>query len=480
MPLAVHEQSDEVKSLALQWAVLEALQGGTPAMRNAGKAYLPQWPNEESTSYTARLHTATLFPAYKRTVTVMAGKPFAKELTLSDDTPASIKTWANDIDRQGVSLHSFAAEMFHETVGYGLAGVLVDFPTMIPVKQGRTVAQVEASGARPYFVRVMHGQILGWRAEVAGGQMRLTQLRLMETAEEPDGPYGLACIKQVRVLFPGGWQLWREPADKKQKDWVLFAQGRTTLTEIPFVPFYGHREGFMCGKPALLDLAYLNVKHWQSQSDQDTILHVARVPILAMIGAEDETALTVGASSAVKLPVGSDLKFVEHSGAAIDAGAKSLIDLQDQMIETGAELLTKRPGQRTATEDMNDAEGNKCDLQRMAEGFEDSLDQALQFMADFASLPTGGKVSLFKDYGAATLSDASAQLILTMQQSGLISKETALREQQRRGVVSSDIDPVEELDKAAQDGPPLGSLSADPVTGQPLPPAGTKPAPLGG
>jgi hypothetical protein len=483
MPLTVHEQSDEVKSLALEWAVLEALMGGTPAMRQAGKNYLPQWPNEEPLSYAARLSTATLFPAYRRTVSVMSGKPFAKELTLSDDTPASIKTWAEDIDRQGVSLHAFAAEMFSETVGYGLAGVLVDYPDTTPRDDKgkpvdgplpvRTVAQVEASGARPYFVRVMHSQILGWRSEVRAGSMRLTQLRLLETAEEPDGEYGTKCVKQVRVLFPGGWQLWREPADKLRQDWELFDEGRTTLTEIPFVPFYGARDGFMVGKPALIDLAYLNVKHWQSQSDQDTILHVARVPILAMIGAEDETALTVGAMAAVKLPLGSEMMFVEHTGAAIAAGATSLTDLQNQMIETGAELLTKRPGQRTATEDLNDAEGNKCDLQRMVEGYENALDQALQFMADFANLPKGGKVSLFKDFGAATLSDASALLVQSLQQSGLLSKETALQEFIRRGVLSPDIDVQEELDKAAADGPPPGALAdgIDPMTGKPLPSA---------
>src|SRR6478672_13164360 len=105
MPLAVNEQSAEAKRLAEQWTVLEALQGGTPAMRAAGKAFLPQWPNEEAASYSARLATATLFPAYRRTVGVMASKPFSEKLALSEDAPASIVQWAEDIDRQGVSLH---------------------------------------------------------------------------------------------------------------------------------------------------------------------------------------------------------------------------------------------------------------------------------------------------------------------------------------------------------------------------------------
>jgi hypothetical protein len=72
------------------------------------------------------------------------------------------------------------------------------------------------------------------------------------------------------------------------------------------------------------------------------------------------------------------------------------------MIQAGAELLVKKPGQRTATESANDAEANKCDLQRIVEDFEDSLDQALQMMADYAKLGKGGNVTLFKDFGAAT------------------------------------------------------------------------------
>ena len=204
MALAVHECSPAISALATEWCVAEALMGGTPAMRCAGKAYLPQWPAEELAAYNARLSTATLFPAYRRTVGVMAGKPFSKELTLSDDTPASIRTWAEDIDQQGVSLHAWAADAFHETVAFGLDGVLIDYPA-VPTGKGRTVAQVEASGARPYFVHIKHNQILGWRAAVVNGRMRLTQLRLVEAVEEADGPFGVACVPQVRVLVPGGW-----------------------------------------------------------------------------------------------------------------------------------------------------------------------------------------------------------------------------------------------------------------------------------
>ena len=77
MALAVNEPNDEIRELRKQWRVLEALDGGTPAMRLATTSLLPQWPAETSEAYQARLSTATLFPAWRRTVNVMSGKPFS-------------------------------------------------------------------------------------------------------------------------------------------------------------------------------------------------------------------------------------------------------------------------------------------------------------------------------------------------------------------------------------------------------------------
>lgn len=466
MTLQVHQCSNEIDACRKRWAILEALYGGTRSMRDCRQTYLPKWPAEEDDSYNLRISVATLFPAWARTLSVMSGKPFSEPVTLSDDAPPQVVQWSQDIDLQGTSLHSFAAEMFEETVGFGLAGVLVDYPDtrprddqgqVIPGPQPqRTVAQVEAEGLRPYWVRIKHEQILGWKAQNIGGKMRLTQLRILETYEEEVGDYGVECKPQVRVLRPGSWETWRATDTKA---WVLADSGTTSLTVIPFVPFYGKRESFMVGSPPLLELGYLNVKHWQSQSDQDTILHVARVPILAIIGADEESKVVVGASSACKLPINAEMKFVEHTGAAIQAGADSLKDLEDQMIQSGAELLVKKPGDRSATESANDAEGNKSDLQRIAENFEDSLDQALWLTAQYAGLPDGGSVELFSDYGAATLTDASAQLVLSLQQGGVISKKTTIEELKRRGVLAEKVDAEEEASAVEEDGPPLGMLA---------------------
>ena len=458
MATAVHECTASVLEMREDWCITEDLMSGTRAMRRATERHMPKWPNEEPEAYKARIKTATLFPAYRRTVSVMAGKPFSKALTLGDAPQGVLdqwKPWADDIDRAGVSLNVFASEMLTEAVAHGLAGIYVDVPRAAEVPKnasGQTTQAAEkAAGVRPYFVRVKHNQILGWKLDEQG---RLAMLRIFECAEVEDGDYGSVFRDRVRVLRPGSWELWERVSDK---DFVMIDSGATNLDAIPFVPLYGQRVATMVGRPPLMDLAHLNVKHWQSQSDQDTILHVARVPILAMIGADDSSQLVVGGSSAVKLPTGAEIKFVEHTGASIKAGADSLTALEEQMVQTGAELMVQKPGQRTATEDSNDAEGNKCDLQRITESFEDALDQALVFAGKYVGLEAP-RVTLFKDFGAATLSDASAQLVLLLQQGGIITKETALREEQRRGVISADIDVDVEIAAAAAEGPPLGAL----------------------
>lgn len=457
MAQKVQTQSPEVQALAQNWPIAEALLGGTAAMRAAGASFLPKWPGEERESYDARLATATLFPAFGRTLGVMTGKPFSKQITLGDDVPPKIKAWCDDVDLQGNNLHTFAASVMDEVLGYGLAGVLVDHPK---VEGARTLADERAIGARPYMVAIKHNQILGWKAERRSGATVLTQLRLAETKEVPDGEFGTKHEPRVRVLVPGAWAVYM-PGAKAEDDWIIEDEGATTLGLIPFSAFYGKKRGFMDGVSPLLDLAHLNVKHWQSQSDQDTILHVARVPILAMIGADDDSKLTVGASAAVKLPLGAEMKFVEHTGAAIEAGAKSLEALEDQMIQTGAELLVQKPGQRSATEANNDAEANKSDLQRITEGFEDSLDSALQFMALWVGEAQGGHASLFKDFGAATLTEAGAQLVISMQQAGYITKPTAIKELQRRGMLAADIDAVMELEAVQEEGPALGTAGVE-------------------
>lgn len=460
--MTVRTQSSAVSAMAENWPLIAALIGGTTAMRKK-KDLMPRWPSEQEKSYEARLSVATLFPAFQRTIEVLASKPFSKPITIGDDVPTRLKQWTENIDLQGRNLHTFAAAVGEEALAYGFSGILVDHPPTKD-KEGKllypTQADEATAGVRPYFVHIHPQQLVGWRSRQVNGAEVLTQLRILECIVEDDGEFGEKEIEQVRVLLPGAWQTWRKSTAPTAKDeWTLFEEGTTSLTNIPFVAVYGKRKGFMRAVPPLLEMAHMNVKHWQSQSDQDTILHVARVPILSVTGIEDDKwTLTVGAAAAVKLPLNSELKFVEHTGAAIEAGRKSLLDLEDQMRQAGAELLVIKPGNITESQTLADNEQGACALQRIVGDLEDGIDQALQFMAMWVGEQQGGHVDIYKDFGAATLAEASAELLLKLKQAGDLSRQTLHGEYKRRGILAPEFDSAKEEDLINAQGPDLGGV----------------------
>jgi len=433
MPADVSTQSAAVADMAQCWPMIDALVGGTGAMRAAGKTFLPQFPAETADAYKCRLETATLFPAFSRTTNVLAAKPLSKAIDV-DGVPPEIEGLFENVDGEGSTLHAFAGALMLGCLQYGLWGVLVDCP---PAENVKTKADEAAAGVRPYFAVYKSAAILGWRAT---GKV-LTQLRLLEQVTEPDGDFGEVSIDQVRVLTPGAWQVWRKAKRENGRDeWGLFGEGKTSISKVPFVFFYGIRQGFGLGKPPLLDLAYLNVEHWQSSSDQQTILHTARVPILFGRGFNEDDQIIVGASSLTKTTSATaELSFVEHTGAAIGAGRQSLVDLEDRMRQTGAELLVQQPMQTTATQTVSEGEGSRSILQRIVENFEESLEECIGLMGEWLGLTFEVEVTLFKDFGATDLSDQSSNILLQAGDKDYVSPQTVFQGLQRRDIVPPDV-----------------------------------------
>jgi hypothetical protein len=215
----------------------------------------------------------------------------------------------------------------------------------------------------------------------------------------------------------------------------------------------------MTATPPLIEVANLNVAHWQSASDQQTILHVARVPILTITGVDDDKLqVTVGGSAFVKLPTGSEMKYVEHTGQAIAAGAKDLETLEERMRQAGAELLVLRPSKVTATQVATENAAGMSALHRIAQSLEDALDLAAQYMAKWIKLPEGGHITVFNDFGAAWLAEASTQVLLESATAGKLSDETYFAELQRRGIISPDVDWDTEKARLDSQGPALGTM----------------------
>jgi hypothetical protein len=454
----VNTPSDEYKAQAELWALPRALMGGTRAMRKAGVKYLPKEAAESADAYQSRVNRSTLFNGFKKTVKDMTGKVFSKPVTFEDDVDPQLVAWAEDIDNAGRHINVFACDVFRDTMQTGFSGLLTDMP---PANPGETLAQEQAAGRRPYICHIKAEDIIGWQYEVIAGKVVLTQLRIREVAKEKDGEFGEICVPQVRVLYRGRWEIWREATQGADKGkWVLWRSGESSIKDkITFAPVYFARNGVMTSDLPLDELADLNVAHWQSQSDQRNILHVARVPILFMSGFAEDDTVEIGASKAVRTSnADADMKYVEHNGAAIEAGDKDLSNLEFQMQTMGLQLLAKTEGPDTATGEVRADQKENSPLAMMATALQDALEQSFGFMAEFAGLnfKAGGSIVVNKDFGIQ-LGAATLDNLLNMVNSGQISKETFWAELQRRGVLSDSFDPEVEKDRLASEAPALDS-----------------------
>ena len=223
--------------------------------------------------------------------------------------------------------------------------------------------------------------------------------------------------------------------------------GPWTLGHISVVTFYTKRTGFMTASPPLENLAYKNLEHWQSASDQRNILHYARMPLLFGRGLADldEGEVEIGPDRMITGPADSDLKYVEHTGAAINSGRDDLRDIEDHMKLMGLEMLMPMSGGgQTATAKSLDYADINSPLQFMASNLGDAVELCFMFMAKWKKIASSGSVKVNTDFGITLRDSADVQALVQARLAQEISAETFWSELKRRNILSDDFDSATE------------------------------------
>lgn len=428
------------------WDINDALMGGTLYMRQLGEAYMPRWPKEDKEDYKKRLAVATLLPAYEETINQNVGRVFAEPVQLGEKVPDLLREYSNDVDLEGTRLDVWAQSFFGLAMQYGLSHALVDYPR-VDREQVKTKADERATGGRPYVTMLNPRQVIGWKSKMVNGKVVLTALRIKEVVIEDGDDFGQKKVEQIRYLTPGKVEIYRKSTGSDgQANWSLHDEWATSRQDITLVTLYTKRTGFMCGSPPLLNMALLNIKHWQSQSEQDNILHVARVPLLTVFGLEEGEELVIGSSSATKFTdrQKQGLEYVEHTGSSISAGKESLADLVEQMRQAGAKLLrTDNTSTKSVDQTSEEKMQEQSPLYTMATSLEDALDNILQIMAEYIGESEGGSVDVRTelDVESKEFNPPAALAIQSLRQGGDIRRVDAIKSLQKLNIIDADADP---------------------------------------
>ncbi|MBD2261357.1 DUF4055 domain-containing protein [Pseudanabaena sp. FACHB-2040] len=277
------------------WQKLRDVRGGTEAMRDAGKSYLPEEPDEAPETYANRLGRATLAPIYEWLVGVFVGMIMRKPIALpTEGIPSDVQAHLANIDLEGSSLDQFASDLLESAIDYSYCGVLVEYPTAEGIA---TRADEVAAALRPYWVAYPGDRILDMRWHQQGSQHYLKQLRLLQHLCEPDGDFGERSVEQVMVYdrTPAG-VTWRTFRESKEKKWVEHQQGTLSRAEIPFEVLWTNRKQKIT-KPPMIEALNLNIRHYQLSADLDYSLHIASVPRWLFFGTTAEDLGSVGSVS---------------------------------------------------------------------------------------------------------------------------------------------------------------------------------------
>jgi len=465
MPDPVAIPNEEYDTMSLRWHITASLRGGTPAMRAAGRVYMPQEPGESEEAYKNRLDRSVLTNMYKKTADKLVGKPLKKPVVLEEDVPPEIAVYRDNIDNQGTNLDVFSRNVLEAAIDDGVTHILVDFSDTQEVPGefpdgSLTLAQEQELGVRPYARHIRAADLIGWKWEMRNNQKVLTQIRILESVKVDINEFQQERRERIRVIEPGLVRVFEkvEETDNSTTNpddnrWMLIEVKATTMEVIPLVTFYTNKKGFMIGEPLFLDIAFLNVAHWQSDSDQRNILHIARVPILFAEGFGDEDNdihIEIGSNTFVKAPKGATLKYVEHTGKGIEAGVNDLVDLEDRINMLGLEMMVKRPVQSTETATgriMDQVEADSI-LGLISRELENVLEGMLDFFAKWLNMPqdSGGGVEVFKDFGIESKDFKDVEMLLKMRAAGDISRMTFFKEVKRRGLLSDDFEAQDEID----------------------------------
>jgi len=403
-----------VYAMMPDWALMAAVTNGTSYIQSQAQFFLAPEPREDADAYQKRVSRSLLSPYTLRLIENAAGMVLRRPITITGDD--FWKDFASNVDGLGSSINEYARRLLTSALTYGHSAVMVDFP---PAEGIVTLADELNAGRRPYFIHIDADQIWGWRQESTLPGSALTQIRLYEIHSIPDGRFSTKQEERIRVIYPGRYELYNKNG--------LVESGTYSLERLPIVPIYTNRTGMLTSKPPLLDIASINVTHYQRQADLIHALHIAAMPTLILEGWDDDISETsVGVNYAMSMTPGNKAYYVTADSSSFSAQQEELSQLEQQMSTLG---VTKLLGQKFVAESadakrIDQAQANSV-LAIISMEVESALQEAFNLAAAYLNRPAP-TISLERDFDFYRLLGQDIAVIGDLNDRGALTDRTFL------------------------------------------------------
>lgn len=471
--MAVETPSVQYNEMKLKgsWDLLEALLGGTRTMRAAGVAFLPREPEEKDKNYEIRLARSFLYNAFKDTIEKLVARPFSRPATWDVKAPeakTAIEPVMEDMDGEGQHHQEFAKEYLRQLLRWGVVHGYSDFPT-VDDKENVNQEQADELELRPTNSILSAPVVIGWKTEKkVNGTDRVIQIRIKEGFVEDKDDWEQEVFDQIRVITveaatdgqkaKATIDIYRREKKKKGPQGPTTAEYKkvddetreivmdgTTPAQIPMTTAYADKTGLMTALPPLHELAWTNLEHWQSASDQKNILRFDRFGILFAAGFEEED-LKKGLKIAPTQAFGTSnenakLSRVETNGKPAENGWKDLRDIMERLEVLGMDPMIQRLAHVKAT-GMNI---NESKSRSKMESWIDAIELAMRQLMQLDLLWLGHDVPLddieyhiYKDFVFGIAASAEIKDVIEARKMGDLGHIDFIKEMQRYGRLSDD------------------------------------------
>ena len=404
---------------------------GDDAIKSKKDKYVPRLSGQTEDEYKAYLTRPSYENYIQRTLDGFNGLIFAKNPII--EYPKQMESIINDTDLDGSTFTDLAQSVVSETLSISRVGLLVDMAKTDT--NGLKAIDIERLNIRPYVKLYTSESIINWRYETINN-IKTTTLIVLQESEEVWSEFDFETQNIYRVLrLKDGiytQQIYRESDDKKsfysnEDDFYIPLMNGKALSYIPFISITPENLTLTPTKPAIYDLAKLNISYFRFDVDLSHAIHFTALPTPFIFGAmiKDTEVVSLG-STDIKVfdnPQGH-AEFLEFKGDGVQTIERKMDRIKNSMSVIGAKFIesTKKAAETNETLQSRTS-GERAVLISLADTVSRGLTQALEICAEWMGISQEVKVTLNSDFNLNTIDPAMLKVLNESRSLGFITPQ---------------------------------------------------------
>lgn len=454
--MPVDSLHEEYKDMEDEWNLVRDSMGGERAIKAAGDRYVRKLQDQTDTEHKVYIARGSYYGAFSRTVRGLAGAILRRPPEVN--VPNAMEEMLKAISSKGNSFDDICRSCVNKVMSYGRHGLLAD---------------MDFTGERIYISEYRTRDIINWDTAMIDGEEVITLLVLREIR-------GIRDLKDEFVVIPTEfirvldlnegayrtrlYQAVEEAGTQKEYMQVPFDNGEleiypkvrgVNLDYIPFVSIGPFDLSITPEKPPLIDLAYLNIAHWNLSVDYHHGLHLCALPTPYAIGFPKTSNLAIGPGKAWQT---DDTKatcgFMEFSGKGLGAVRDAMDSKVQEMAAIGARVIAEeKRGVEAAETARIRQSGETAILSYISSSVSAGLTKILGYVSEWSGIPDGDIfVKLNTDFIDSRMDSTMLRELFKVLQGGGISQDTFLYNLKHGEVLPQDRDIQEEKDLIETEG----------------------------